>query len=107
MPIDPRICGKPGNRGIPQVKTDTVRESSMLKVNSIVAVYDRQAEVEAAVRDLQSSGFDLKKLSVLGREHESGERLTGHYLARGGRMRYLGPRGAFWNELWDILAGAA
>jgi hypothetical protein len=79
----------------------------MVKVNSIVAIYDRQAEVEAGVRDLQSAGFDLKKLSVLGREHESGQRLLGHYMARSGRMRYLGPRGAFWNELWDMLAGAA
>jgi hypothetical protein len=82
------------------------QESEMLKTNSVVAVYDTQTGVEAAVRELQGK-YDLEKLSVLGREHESGGRLLGFYVAPGGRLRYMGPRGAFWNELWDVLAGEA
>ena len=78
----------------------------MLKTNSVVAVYDTQTGVETAVRELQGK-YDLKKLSVIGREHESGGRLLGFYVAPGGRLRYMGPRGAFWNELWDVLAGEA
>jgi hypothetical protein len=78
----------------------------MLPLNSIVAVYETQREAEAGVRDLQLIGFDLKKVSILGREHESGEHVVGYY-STGGRMKYWGARGAFWNELWRLLVGAA
>ena len=31
-----------------------------------VAIYKSHAEAEAAVKELQQSGFDLKKLSIVG-----------------------------------------
>ena len=77
----------------------------MSAMNSIVAVFDTQTEVETAVRDLHQAAFDLKKLSVLGREHESGEHMLGYYNIRG-RMRYCGARGSFWNDVWRLLDGA-
>jgi Heat induced stress protein YflT domain len=77
----------------------------MLPLNSIIVVYDTQRDAETGVRDLQQVGFDLRKVSILGREHESLEHVVGYY-STGGRMKYWGARGAFWNELWRMLAGA-
>jgi len=77
----------------------------MVPLNSIIAVYDKQADAEAGVLDLQRAGFDLKRVSILGKE-DAGEQVIGHY-STGGRMKYLGARGAFWNDLWKMLPGAA
>jgi hypothetical protein len=109
--LSPKMCGSGREHRISDRKDEICwihnwQESEMLKTNSVVAVYDTQTGVETAVRELQGK-FDLTKLSVLGREHESGGRLLGFYVAPGGRLRYMGPRGAFWNELWDVLAGEA
>jgi hypothetical protein len=78
----------------------------MLSLNSIIAVYETQTEAEAGVRDLQTAGLDLKKLSILGREHEPGDNVVGYYNT-GGHMKHCGARGAFWNDLWKLLPGAA
>jgi hypothetical protein len=78
----------------------------MLTLNSMIAVYDTQADVETGLRELHKSTFDLTKVSIVGREHESGEYAIG-YLMSGGRMSYWGPRGVFWNGLWKDLDGAA
>jgi hypothetical protein len=78
----------------------------MVPLNSIIAVYETQRDAETGVRDLQLAGSDLKKVSILGREHESVEHVAGIYNI-GGRMKYWGARGSFWNELWRLLAGAA
>jgi hypothetical protein len=78
----------------------------MLPLNSIIAVYDRQSDAESGLLDLQRSGFDLMKVSILGKENEGGEQMVGHY-STGGRMKYVGARGAFWNDLWKRLPGAA
>ena len=77
----------------------------MTTFNSVVAVYETQAEAEAGVRDLQQSGFALRKLSILGKEHEAGNHVIGYYDLRG-HMRYWGARAAFWNDLWKVLTGA-
>jgi hypothetical protein len=43
----------------------------MSKSNSIVAVYASHTEAEAAVKELQQSGFDMKKPSIVGRDHHT------------------------------------
>jgi len=77
----------------------------VLDINSLVAIYDKQTEAECGLRDLQQHGFDLKKLSILGREHETGEHVIGYYCS-GVRMKYWGARGAFWNHSWKVLSAA-
>jgi len=74
--------------------------------NAAVGVYDSHREAEAAVKDLQKSGFDMKRLSIVGREYHTEERVVGYYNA-GDRMRYWGKLGAFWGGLWGLLFGAA
>ena len=36
--------------------------------SNCVAVFDRHPDAEAAIRELQNSGFDMKKLSIIGRD---------------------------------------
>ncbi len=39
----------------------------MSNSNSIVAIYPTHTDAEAAVKALQQAGFDMKKLSIVGR----------------------------------------
>lgn len=74
--------------------------------NSVVAVYREHGQAEEAIRELQKSGFDMKKLSIVGRDRHSEEHVVGYYSA-GDRMKYWGTLGAFWGGLWGLLFGAA
>ena len=40
----------------------------MNKDNSVVAIYPSHTAAEAAIKELQQSGFDMKKLSIVGRD---------------------------------------
>jgi len=79
---------------------------NMNKNNSIVAVYPSHTAAEAAVKELQKSGFDMKKLSIVGRDYHTDEHVIGYYNA-GDRMKYWGKMGAFWGGLWGMLFGSA
>ena len=74
--------------------------------NSVVAVYKSHAEAEAAVKELQQSAFDMKKLSIVGRDQHTDEHVVGYYNA-GDRMKYWGKMGAFWGGIWGLLFGSA
>ena len=78
----------------------------MSKSNAVVAIYKSHAEAEAAVKELQHSGFDMKKLSIVGRDHHTDEHVIGYYNA-GDRMKYWGKMGAFWGGIWGMLFGSA
>jgi hypothetical protein len=39
---------------------------------SIVVVYRSHSSAEAAVKEFRKSGFDLKRLSILGKEYHTG-----------------------------------
>ncbi|MGD0400265.1 MAG: general stress protein [Syntrophobacteraceae bacterium] len=78
----------------------------MSKQNSVVGIYKTHTEAEAAVKELQKSGFDMKKLSVVGKDYHTEENVVGFYNA-GDRMKYWGKLGAFWGGLWAILFGSA
>ena len=43
----------------------------MSKSNAVVAIYKSHAEAEVAVKELQHSGFDMKKLSIVGRDYHT------------------------------------
>jgi hypothetical protein len=40
-----------------------------VKNNVVVAIYKSHTEAETAIKGLQQSGFDMKKLSIGGRDH--------------------------------------
>jgi len=82
------------------------KNMSMSKNNSIVAIYPSHTAAETAVKELQQSGFDMKKLSIVGRDYHTDEHVVGYYNT-GDRVQAWGKTGAFWGGLWGLLFGSA
>ncbi len=78
----------------------------MLQTDSLAAVYGSQVEAEAAVRQLQTSGFDMTKLSMVGRDYHTEEHVLGYY-STGDRVKYWGKLGAFWDGVFGLMSGWA
>jgi hypothetical protein len=74
--------------------------------NSVVAVFGEHSTAENAIKKLKDGGFNIKKLSIIGRDYHSQENVVGFYNT-GERMKYWGKMGAFWGGLWGMLFGAA
>jgi len=74
--------------------------------NSVVGIVRTHDDAEAVVKELQRSGFDMKKLSVVGKGYHSEEHPLGFYTA-GDRMKGWGGLGVFWGTIWGLLLGAA
>jgi hypothetical protein len=77
----------------------------MDKANSVVAVYDSHPQAEEALLAFKNSGFDMKKLSIVGKDYHTDEHVLGFYNA-GDRMKFWGRRGAFWGGFWGLLFGS-
>lgn len=56
------------------------------------------------MRRLAESGFDMKKLSIIGKGYHTEEKLVGFYNA-GDRIKLWGKRGAYWGGLWGLFFG--
>jgi hypothetical protein len=69
-------------------------------------VYERQEEAEAAVARLQSAGFDMRKVSVVGKEDLGSRQIVGYY-RDGGKIKYWGKSEKFWGPLCEALDGWA
>ena len=78
----------------------------MSEHNAVVGVYTSHPKAEAAVKELQNAGFDMQKLSIVGKDYHTEEHVIGYYNA-GDRMQFWGKRGAFWGGLWGLLFGSA
>jgi hypothetical protein len=74
--------------------------------SSVVAIYGQHQSAEAAVKELQKGGFNIKKLSIIGRDFHTEDNVVGFYNT-GDRVKYWGSLGAFWGGLWGMLLGAA
>ncbi len=77
----------------------------MSVMNSVVATYDTHAQAEAAIKELQADGIDMKSLSIAGRNTHTDEHVTGYYTS-GVRMKHWGSLGALWGGFWGLLFGA-
>ena len=71
----------------------------MSNTNSVVAVFESHDQAEEAIRELQKDGFDMKKLSIVGKDYHTEEHVVGYYTT-GDRMPYWGKLGAFWGGFW-------
>ena len=78
----------------------------MSNTNSVVAVLKSHDQAEKAIRQLQKDGFDMKKLSIVGKDYHTEEHVVGYY-STGDRMLYWGELGAFWGGFWGLLLGSA
>jgi uncharacterized membrane protein len=74
--------------------------------DSCVAIFNTHNEAEDAVKELQKAGFDMTKLSIVGKDYHSDEHVVGYYNT-GDRMKYWGKLGAFWGGIWGFIFGAA
>ena len=86
--------------------TEQAIQSNENSDNGVIAVYDTHIEAEAAVRELQKKGFDMKKLSIVGKDYHTEENVVGYYTT-GDRMKAWGASGAFWGGIWGLLFGSA
>jgi hypothetical protein len=74
--------------------------------HTYVAKYGSHTDAEAAVRELEKSGFEMKALSIVGVDYQTEEHVVGYYNV-GDRMKAWGKQGAFWGGLWGLLFGSA
>jgi hypothetical protein len=77
-----------------------------ISLDPVVAVHDTHAAAEATVRTLSKAGFDMAKLSIIGKGYRSEEDALGFY-TMGDRVRAWGAAGGFWGAVWGLLAGPA
>lgn len=73
--------------------------------DSVVAVYNSHSEAEAAVAKLSAAAFDIKQISIIGKDYHTQENVVGYYTT-GDRMKSWGGLGAFWGGIWGLLFGA-
>ena len=71
-----------------------------------VAIYSTHQGAEAAVKELERSGLDMRKLSIMGKDFHTEQHVTGYYTT-GDRMMAWGKFGEFWGGLWGLLFGSA
>jgi hypothetical protein len=55
---------------------------------------------------LRTACFDMKQLSIIGRDYHTEEHVVGDYDA-GDRMKVWGKLGVFWGDIWGLLFGWA
>jgi hypothetical protein len=57
----------------------------------VVGIFATHTEAEDAVKKLERGGFDMKKLSILGKDYHSEDHVVGYYNT-GDRMKAWGKR---------------
>jgi hypothetical protein len=78
----------------------------MTENNAVVRVYDPHAEVEATIKELQSSGFDMNRLSIVGKDYHTAEGVISYDNADD-RMKVWCQFGDFCGGLSGLLLGSA
>lgn len=79
----------------------------MLEKNSwAVGFFRNHQDAESAVKELQKSGYDMKTLSVVGKDYQTEQNVVGCYNS-GDRMAAWGKYGLFWGWIWGVLFGSA
>lgn len=72
--------------------------------HTAVSVFANHDEADAAIKKLSAAGFEMKKLSVVGKGYHTEEKVIGFY-SFGDRIKFWGIRGAFWGGLWGLFFG--
>jgi hypothetical protein len=73
---------------------------------SVTAILANHIDVSNALRELQRTGCDLTRISVVGKDAHTEGRAVGYYTLRH-HVHYWGTLGAFWGGLWSLLDGSA
>jgi len=75
-------------------------------IDSSLYVFNSHVEADEAIRSLSKSGFDVKKLSLIGKGYHSDEHPIGFYTSAD-RIKVWGGTGAFWGGIWGLLMAPA
>jgi len=78
----------------------------MTTPNLPVYLFDTHAQAEQAIRALADAGFNMKRLSLVGKGCHTEEQAMGFYTSED-RIKSWGGRGAFWGGLWGLLFAPA
>ena len=76
-----------------------------MKNKATVAVCNTHHEAEEVVKNLQEAGFDMKKLSIVGKDYHEEDKVVGFYNT-GNIAANWGKAGAFWGGIWGLIFGA-
>jgi uncharacterized membrane protein len=81
----------------------------MTFTHTIVAHFPSHTEAEIVVRELQHQGFDMEKLSIIGKDYQTAEHVRG-FLSWKDTAKTGAAGGGYWGSfvggLFGILAGA-
>ncbi len=77
-----------------------------IRTDPVIAVHDTHAGAESTVKALSHAGFDMTKLSIVGKGYQTEEHALGFYTT-GDRIRAWGGAGGFWGAVWGLLVGPA
>ena len=69
-------------------------------------IFNTHVEAEQAIQMLGKAGFDVKKLSLIGKGYHSEEHPVGFYTT-GDKVKAWGGVGAFWGGIWGLLLAPA
>ena len=78
----------------------------MDKDNLPIYVFNTHVEAEEAVKALSKSGYDVKKLSIIGKGYHTEETPIGFY-TMGDHIKTWGGMSAFWGGIWGLLIAPA
>ena len=78
----------------------------MISGNSPAHIFETRVQAEDAIHALSESGFDVKKLSLVGRGYHSEEHPMGFYTVAD-KIKAWGGAGAFWGGIWGLLLAPA
>lgn len=93
------------------MQTETIRSfKTPITRNSdhdcaVVVVYDTHSDAESSIRHFKLLRFDLRGLSIVGKDHQSEETMSG-YRNAGDRMKAWGRTGTSWGSIWGLIFGS-
>ena len=73
--------------------------------HSVIATFNTHTETKEALRQLRIIGFDMKQLSIIGRDSQTEGHVVGCY-STGDKIGYWGQLSEFWGGFWEILSGS-
>ena len=76
----------------------------MGKESAAIGILETHQQVVSTVKDLRCSGFDMKKLSIVGKGCGVEEQSIGFYTT-GQRAKFCGRAAVLWGGLWGTLFG--
>ena len=74
----------------------------MLEENTTVSIYSNPDQVQEVLIELNEHGFDLKRVSIVGKAYRDQKELVAYY-KQGDKLKCWGERSEFWNGLRGML----